>query len=140
MGADLIGDVITRAREILLIEKGHFQCTAFHLLDGRDHKIQSEFIGCEIRAELIELELRFGVIEMIHVTKAARIIVGQIAWPQWRCAFEDEMRVLVRRSCGRDEPCAGHAQVREKMGAVVETEVEHFAFAMGGGEGAFREI
>jgi len=74
------------------------------------------------------------------VTKAARIIVGQIARPQRGCAFKDEMRVFVRRACRSDEPGAGHAEVREQVRAVVETEVEHLAFAVGCGEGAVAEI
>ena len=74
------------------------------------------------------------------MTEAARIIVGQIARSQRGRAFKDEMRVFVRGSGGGDEPGAGHAEVREQVRAVVETEVEHFAFAMGGGEGAVAEI
>ena len=42
------------------------------------------------------------------MTEAARIIVGQIAWPQRGRAFEDEMRVFVGRPGGGDEPGAGH--------------------------------
>lgn len=50
------------------------------------------------------------------------------------------MRVFVCGPRGGDEPGAGHAEMREQVRAVVETEVEHFAFAMGGGEGAVDEF
>jgi hypothetical protein len=53
---------------------------------------------------------------------------------------ECEVSVLAGLHSLANEPGAGHAEVREEMGAVVEHEVEHFAFAADFSEGAAFDI
>ena len=133
--ADFISDVVPRTREIFLIEECDFNRTAWHALKCRDHKLQSEFGRGEIGTEFCELHVRFGIREMIHVPKAARIIIDQKFGSKRGDAFEDEMRVFIGGTCVSDKPCAGHAEMREQMRPVRQNEVEHFAFAGGTSEG-----
>lgn len=63
--------------------------------------------------------------------KAPGIIVGE-GVPG---AIEREVRVLAGPDGFSNQPGAGHAQMREQVGAIRENKIQHLALAFDGGNG-----
>lgn len=89
VSADLVGDVVTRAREILLIEESDLDRSARHALESFDHKFLGEFSRGEIRTEFVQFDLRLGRVQVVHVAETAWVVEGQEAWAKGCVAFED---------------------------------------------------